>query len=323
MTATTENLRDSGPRAGADAESPREIPAPGWFAIVKRVGTAVYQQNLVVIAAGLAFLTLLSLFPMMMAIVSVYGLIADPQTVEQQLDFLARILPYDARMVIQDRLYEIVTSSSRSLGLGVAVSILASLWAASKAVTYFFMSLNVAYGERETRNPIKLKATAVVFTVGFVAFVVVSLGMVAVLPALAGLFGLGAVVETFIRFGRWPLLALAIMVGLAALYRFGPNRRAARWRWVSPGAVIATLGWLVLSALFSIYVSNFGSFNEVYGSLGTAVVLMLWLFLTCFLVLIGAQINAQSEHQTERDSTVAPDEPMGERGAYVADTSPA
>jgi membrane protein len=307
---------------GTDAWAPARIPARGWWQIARRATGAVYAQNLVVTGAGLAFLTLLSLFPMLMAIVSIYGLVADPTIVEQQIAHVARLLPADARHLLEQQLRDIVTASPSRLGLGVAASILGSLWAASKAVTYFFMSLNVAYGERESRNFIKLKGTALLFTLGFVAFVVFSLGLVALLPVLAGIVGLGDMTETLLRLGRWPVLGAAIMLGLATIYRYGPNRREPKWRWVSPGAVFATGAWLLLSALFSLYVSSFGKFNEVYGSLGTGIVLMLWLFLTCFLILLGAQINAQAGLQTTRDSTVAPDQAMGERGAYVADTPP-
>jgi membrane protein len=316
-----ENLTRPAP-PGADATTPARLPARAWWKIARRTAGAVYAQNLVVVGAGLAFLTMLSLFPMLMAIVSIYGLIADPVVVEQQVAHVARLLPVDARQLLEHQLRDIVTASPSSLGVGVGLSILGSLWAASKAVTYFFTSLNVAYGERESRNFIKLKGTALLFTVGFVLFVVFSLGLVAVLPVLASVVGLGDLTETLIRLGRWPVLAMAIMFGLATIYRYGPNRREAKWRWVSPGSLFATAAWLLLSALFSLYVSNFGRFNEIYGSLGTAIVLMLWLFLTCFLILLGAQINAQAELQTTRDSTVAPDMPMGQRGAYVADTPP-
>jgi membrane protein len=265
---------------------------------------------------------LLSLFPMLLAVISVYGLVADPSTVEHQLAQLARILPPDVRLLLEQQLHDIVMASPQRLGLGAAASMLGALWAASKAVTYLFMSLNVAYGERETRHPIRLKATAVAFTVGFVLFVVTAIGLVAVLPAIAGMLGLGPHIETLINLARWPVLALAGMFGLAVIYRFGPDRRDAKWRWVSPGAAFATGAWLLLSALFSFYVSSFGRFNETYGALGTAIVLMLWLFLTCFLALLGAVINAEAEHQTTVDSTVEPDRPMGERGAVVADTVP-
>jgi membrane protein len=321
-TEPSQQVRESGARPGGAAGKPSEIPARGWWQIVRRIGTSIYQQNMVVVGAGLAFFALLSLFPMLLAVISVYGLVADPSTVEHQLAQLARILPPDVRLLLEQQLHDIVMASPQRLGLGAAASMLGALWAASKAVTYLFMSLNVAYGERETRHPIRLKATAVAFTVGFVLFVVTAIGLVAVLPAIAGMLGLGPHIETLINLARWPVLALAGMFGLAVIYRFGPDRRDAKWRWVSPGAAFATGAWLLLSALFSFYVSSFGRFNETYGALGTAIVLMLWLFLTCFLALLGAVINAEAEHQTTVDSTVEPDRPMGERGAVVADTVP-
>jgi membrane protein len=317
-----ESLRLGLGRPGATADSPAEIPARGWRQIAKRIAVSVYEQNLVVIAAGLGFFALLSIFPMLIAIVSIYGLIADPVAVETQVGALAAILPSDARAVLTERLNEIVTASGQGLGLGAFFSIIASLWAASKAVTYLFMSLNVAYGEKERRHPIKLKLTALLFTLGFVLFVVFAVGLVGVLPPVLALLGVGGWTETIFRMGRWPVLALATMFGLAVLYRYGPNRRHAKWRWISPGAVIATVAWLGLSSLFSLYVSNFGKFNEIYGSIGTPIALMLWFFLSCLLLLLGAEINAKSEHQTERDSTVAPEKPKGSRGAVVADTTP-
>jgi membrane protein len=319
MTHEDESCKDA---LGRDAVAPVEIPAQGWKQIVRRIVRSVYEDNLIVIAAGLGFFALLSIFPLLIAIVSIYGLVADPNAVSAQFMQISGILPPDLRVILEERLQEIVAASSQQLGLGAVLSILAALWASSKVITYLFMSLNVAYGERETRSLIELKATALLFTFGFVVFVVLSIGLVAVVPAVANLFGVGGLAESALQVGRWPLLAASIVIALASLYRFGPNRRDAKWQWITPGASVATIAWLGLSAVFSLYVSNFGKVNEIYGSLGSMIVVMLWFFLTCFLILLGAEINAKTEHQTVRDSTVGDDRPMGQRGAFVADTTP-
>lgn len=308
---------------GRTASRPRDLPPRGWRQILTRTARQLDRDNIPIFAGGLAFFAMLSLTPLLIAIVSIYGLLSDPAAVEAQLSALAGILPPDVQALVAEQLNDIVGASSRDLGLGAALSIGGAFWAGSKATFYLFRALNTAYGEEERRGFIRLKLTALLFTVGFILSVVIAFALVAVLPAVLGLVGLAPLAERLISLGRWPALALFAVLGLAVLYRYGPSRARARWRWLSVGSLAGTGLWLVFSLLFSFYVSSFGTFNETYGSLGTVIVLLVWLFASTFLVLAGAVLNANAEHQTAEDTTTGAAQPMGERGAHVADTLPA
>jgi membrane protein len=297
-------------------EATTQGPAAGWTQLVVRILRKVDSENIPIVAGGVAFFALLAGTPLLIAVVSIYGLVSDPATVEQQVNYLAKILPDDVRALLAQQLNEIVALSPSQLGAGAAISIVGSLWVGSKGTFYLFRSLNVAYGERETRGLVKLSVTAFVFTLLFILGAVIAIGAVAVLPAVLGLLGLGRHAETLIGVGRWPALAGAVMITLGLLYRFGPDRKAPSWHWLAIGSITATLGWLALSYLFSLYVARFGAFNETYGSLAAVVVLMVWLYLSASLVLLGALINAALERRTRGartgdDPPVQPPGPIG------------
>ena len=266
-----------------------------WKDSLLRVVRDIDRHNIVIFAAGLAFFALLSATPLLVAVVSVYGLVSDPVDVERQVNALGELLPEAVRPLIAEQLREIVSTSSSGLSLGAAVSIAAAMWAGSKGVFYLFRGLNIAYGVSETRGYVRLKVVAFLFTVGGVLLAVTAIGLVAVLPALLDLLGLGAVEERLFELGRWPVLGAALLSGLALLYRFGPDRQRAPFRWMSPGAVVVTAASLGLALAFSQYIATFGEFNETYGSLGAAIALIVWLFVTAFLVLFGAELNAKRE----------------------------
>jgi membrane protein len=264
-----------------------------WTDRLVVVARAVDRENFPVIAGGLAFFALLSASPMLIAIVSVYGLVADPSLVEDQVNRLAAILPLDVRHIVAEQLRGIVGLSRGSLGLGGTLSIGVALWLASKGTFFLMRSLNTAFGVAETRSIARVKALSVVITALLVVVVVVAFALVAVLPPTLGIvLGPSTHLRAAIELGRWPALAVAMTFVLGLLYRHGPNRRPPpRWRWWTLGSSVATVGWLAGSYGLSFYVSSFTKFNEIYGSLGAIVVLMTWLYWGAFLVLLGALVD--------------------------------
>jgi membrane protein len=283
-----------------------------------RVKAEVKDDQVPLLSAGVAFYLLLALFPALAALVSLYGLFADPAQVAQQVSDLTGTLPQEAQSLITDQL-EKITEEEQGIGVTLAVSIVAALWAASSGVKHLIGAVNAAYDEKETRKFLKLRGLSLALTVGAVAFAAVALGVIAVLPAVAEELPFGSVGQAVVQIGSYVGLALGFAVGLAVLYRFAPDRDAPRWRWVSWGAAMATVVWLLGSVAFSVYVSNFGSYGETYGSIGAVIVLMLWLAVTAFAVILGAEVNSELEAQTAHDSTVGHPEPMGTRGAVKAD----
>jgi membrane protein len=306
-------------RRGRHAARPRDIPAPGWRDILFRVKDELTRDNLSIVAAGVAFYGLLAIFPALAALVSIYGLIVEPQAAQQQIAQLEGVLPPDARSIVDQQLSQVTSSAQGALSLGVLGGLLLTLWSAGKGTKALIEALNIVNDEQEERGFLKLNAIALGLTLGILLFVVVALALVALLPALVGNLGLPETVQAWARWLRWPILAGAFMAALAVLYRYGPSRAEPRWRWVSWGAAAATLLWIVGSLLFSWYVTNFGSYNETYGSVGAVVILMMWFWLSAYIVLLGAELNAEMEHQTEQDSTSGTAQPLGRRGAYVAD----
>lgn len=308
----------AGDDRGRAADGPGDLPAAGWKDVAMRVKGEVKDDQVPLLSAGVAFYLLLALFPALAALVSLYGLFADPAQVSQQVSDLTGTLPQEAQSLITDQL-EKITEEEQGIGVTLAVSIVAALWAASSGVKHLIGAVNAAYDERETRKFLKLRGLSLALTVGAVAFAAVALGVIAVLPAVAEELPFGSVGQAVVQIGSYVGLALGFAVGLAVLYRFAPDRDAPRWRWVSWGAAMATVVWLLGSVAFSVYVSNFGSYGETYGSIGAVIVLMLWLAVTAFAVILGAEVNSELEAQTAHDSTVGHPEPMGTRGAVKAD----
>jgi membrane protein len=305
---------------GRQADKPHQIPARGWWDILMRVKDEVSKDNLSVLAAGVGFYSLLAIFPALAAAVSIYGLVLDPHDVERQLSMVIGLIPEQARAIITDQLAAITSKPRQSLGFSVLFALAFALWSASAAVKTLMTGLNVVYDEPERRGFISFNATALVLTLGGIVFGLIALSLIAALPAVVKFVGLPHKIETAILLARWPLLAIAVMFALAALYRFGPSREKPRWVWVSWGAVLATVLWLAVSAAFSFYVSNFGSYNETYGTLGAVIILLMWFYLTGYVVLVGGELNAEMEHQTAKDTTERRGAPLGQRDAQMADT---
>jgi membrane protein len=312
--------RDNGDAASREAERPSQIPPRGWFSILRRVMAEVKEDNVTLLAAGVAFYAMLSIFPAIIAVVTVYGLVADPNQVEAQVSEFAKSLPAGADQLLTDQLQNVVSAGRQSLSIGLAVSLAAVLWTASGGVQGLVKGLNIVYDENETRGFLKLRGLSLLLTLGAILVAVIALTLIAVFPAVIDNLGLGRAGELAASIARWVVLALLVLVALAVVYRFAPDRANPRWRWVSWGAVVALVLWLLGSIGFSWYVDNFGKYNQTYGALAAVIILLLWLFLSAFAVLLGAELDAEIERQTARDTTTGPERPLGERGAEVADT---
>ena len=307
---------------GIHAEKPTEIPWAGWKQILKRAWAENKADNMPIIAGGVAFFGFLSIFPALIAMISLYGLVASPATVTRQVEDLSAQLPQDAAALIEDQLKAIAGNSGSALTWGLVVAILGALWSASGGVGNIVTAINLAYDEVETRGFVKLKATSLVLTLGAIVFVLITFGLVAVVPIVLDALPLGVVGTILAQILRWVLLLAVFAGALAVLYRVAPDRDDPQLRWVSLGAVIVTVVWALVSLAFSFYVDNFGSYDKTYGAIAGVIILMLWLYLTCYLILLGAEINSEAEHQTAADTTTGDAEPMGERGATMADELP-
>ncbi|WP_295882848.1 YihY/virulence factor BrkB family protein [uncultured Thiohalocapsa sp.] len=307
---------------GRDAISPMVMPGRGWWQILRRVLRRFMQENLGLVAAGVGFYSLLGLFPAIAALVTTYDLIFDPTQIQAQFDALQGVLPAPVHQLIATRIEAASDTGSEALGFGLAGAVLLSLWGATRGTRALIIALNIAYDEPEDRSFFGLNLMAFGLTLFLVLVVAAAIVATVAVPIIINLVSLGTVPEVLAAWLRWPLLALVGLTALAVLYRYGPSRRAARWRWLPVGSLLAGILWLGASALFSVYVANFGAYNATYGSLGAVIVLLLWLYLSAAAVIIGAVVNAETERQTARDSTVGAPRPRGERGAEVADRLP-
>ena len=305
---------------GRGANRPSEIPRKGWKDILMRVKNEVYDDNLSIISAGVAFYAFLSIFPALAALTSIYGLVMDPAGLEKQMMTIQGMLPPEAAQVVNDEVRRIGGSGSNRLGWSFAIGTLLAIWSAAKGMKAMMESMNVVYDESESRGFLKLNAAAILLTLGAIVFVVLCLALIVAIPILLGAVGMQGLLGPLVNYLRWPVLAVASAVALGVLYRYGPSREQPKWQWLTWGAVLAMVIWLSGSVLFSLYVSHFGSYNKTYGTLGVVVILMMWLLLSAFSVLLGAEINAEIEHQTAEDTTTGEPKPKGQRGAYVADT---
>jgi len=305
---------------GRSAADPRQIPAPGWKDILMRTWREVSESNIFLVSGGVTYAVLLALFPALAALVSIYGLLLDPADVERQVAALSNVLPSQTTQMISDQLHSLVAASSGKLGISAAVTLLFALWSASRGMSGMITALNIAYRQKETRSFFRFNLIAIGLTILTLVGGIVSIAFVGVLPVVIQMIGLGGATKWVLMILQWPLLIAWVMMVLAVLYRYAPNRDTARWRWVSPGAIIATLLWIAGSIGFSVYVTNFGSYDKTYGSLGGVVIMLTWLYLAAFTALLGAVINAQAERQTAADSTTGSPQPMGQRRAYAADT---
>jgi membrane protein len=311
---------DSDRAHGRHAEHPHQIPKAGWRDILLRVKDGIFEKNLSLISAGAAFYAFIAIPSGITVLISLYGLAFDPAQVQKQVATFHGVMPEQAMTLITDELTYISSQSHRALGIGLAVGLAVALWSASYATTSMITALNIVYGEVEKRNFVKFYATALVLTLATVIFGLLSLSLIAALPAAIQWLPLGPFGKTLASIVRWPLLIILFMTSLALAFRYAPCREQPKWRWISWGAVVGGILWIIASALFSFYVASFSSYDKSYGSLAGVVLLMMWLYVSAYVILISAELNAEIEHQTARDSTTGPPEPMGQRGAKMADT---
>ena len=304
---------------GRGADSPTAIPPRGWLEVLQRVWGEVGKDNMSIIAAGCAFYALLALFPAITALVAIYGLVADPAIIEQQISTLGAVMPKEAVDLLNVQAHAVAATGPTKLSWGAALALLLALYGATSGVKTLFEALNVAYEEDETRSFVRLNLTAFAFTVVAVIGVAVMIAMIVGLPTVLDYLPLGQLGEWLVRIGSWVLLFALVLLGLAVLYRFGPSRAPASWRWLTPGSLLATTLWLAASVAFSLYVGKFAAYNQTYGTLGGVVVLLMWLYISAFVILLGAELNAEAELQTKQDTTTGPPVPMGSRQAYAAD----
>lgn len=302
---------------GRRAERPEQIPPKGWKEIALRLKTEIKQDQVPLLSAGVAFYALLALFPAVIAAVSIYGLVADPDTVRGQIERLTKLLSPATAEILGEQIKQITAGAGGALGLATALGILAALWSASSGMKALITGVNMAYHETETRKFLKLRGLALLLTLGAMALMGIALALIVAFPALTADW------PTALRWTasilRWLLLAALLIVALAVLYRYAPDRDEPKWSWVSWGSGIATLLWVAASVAFSFYVAQFGNYNKTYGALAGIVIVLFWLFLTALVVLVGAELNTTMALQTAKDTTTGPERPMGERQAHAAD----
>ncbi len=307
-------------KRGREAERPQDIPVLGWKDIARRAWKDFQDKNLSLVAGGVTYYMILALFPGLAALVSIYGLVADPYQIEQQLNSMNGLLEGSAKRLISTELHQLASAPGGALSIGAVAGLLLALWSASRGMSGMITALDIAYDQPERRGFFRYNMIALLLTLVCVIGGLIVVGLVAGLPAVMAATGAGSATKTVVLIVEWPVLIVFVMTMLAILYRYAPDRDEPKWQWVSPGALTATVLWLVSSILFSVYVSHFGSYNKTYGSLGAIIVLLTWLWISVSAVLLGAEINAESERQTRRDTTVGTPEPMGRRGAVAADT---
>ena len=312
-------VRAGEPGRGRDAKTPEQIPPRGWGDILWRVFWAISENRILSTAGGVAFFALLAIFPGIGAIVSLYGLFADASTIGEHTALVRGILPFGILDLVVEQIQLVVRQQSETLGAAFLIGLLIAIVSANSGIIALFDALNVVYDEREKRSVVQLYFTTFLFTLAGIVFVILAIIGLVIIPLALNFIGLTTATETLISVLRWPVLFVAIGTSLAFLYRYGPSRKDARWRWVTWGSIIAAFLWIAASMLFSWYVATFDSYNRVYGSLGAGIGFMVWLWISAVIVLIGGEVNAEMEHQTARDTTEGKPKPLGSRGATMAD----
>ena len=311
---------------GRTAKHPARIPWAGWKRVLMRTFSEMISDRIGLAAAGCAFYATLALFPAISTLVSLYGLAFDPATVEPQLRVLRDLLPRPAFLLISERVHTLVSQPRGTLTISLIISTLVTLWSSSAGTKSILAALNIAYEEKETRSFIRFQLTALTMTLCAILGAALAVALLVFLPAVLDFvprhFGFEAVeagTQTLLRVGTPILLLLFVGLSFSLLYRFGPSRRSASWHWITPGSLVATMLWLLASTGFSYYVGHVASYDATYGPLGAVVGIMMWFFVTAYVVLLGAELNAELELQTAVDSTAGSPRPIGRRGAYVAD----
>jgi membrane protein len=309
----------SQPGRGRQAEEPSQVPVRGWRDILIRTKNEISSDNISIVAAGVAFYCFLAFVPALTALLGIYALVADPAQASQQIEQFASVLPHEILPLLKSQIERLV-SANQAAGVSAAIGIVLALYGSTSATKALIQGINIAYDEEEKRGFIRLQLVALALTAAAIVGAIIAIALVAVAPALLNHLHVSGGVETAVKWARWPVLLAGYMAGLAILYRYGPSRNDAKWSWVSWGAAAATVLWLLGSAAFSLYVAKIGNYDKTYGSLGALVVFLMWLYLSAFVVLVGAELNSEMERQTERDTTRGGEKPLGQRAAHSADT---
>lgn len=305
---------------GRFADGPHTIPLEGWRDIAMRTYREFSNDHVLLVSAGATFFILLALFPALTAFVSIYGFVSDPKTIADHVAMLGGLLPSGSIGFLKSQLLRLIEKDDAALSFGFVAGLALAFWSANGGIKTLFKAMNIAYDEKEKRGFIRLNLTAMGFTVGAVVIGILMIVSVGVVPAVLAFAGLGDQTTLIISILRWPILFAACWAGISVIYRFGPSRAHAEWRWIVWGSFISTLLWMGVSALFSWYLENFANYDKTYGSLGAVMGFMMWTWISLTILISGAELNSEIEHQTKRDSTVGPDQPMGQRGAVMADT---
>ena len=306
-------------KRGRDATHPSHFGWAGWKDILWRVWQQSGEDRIMLVAAGAAFYLLLALFPALAAFVSVYGFVADPSTVAEHVAYLGGLMPGGGLDLIRGQLESLANQDRDALSLGFLMAFLAAFWSANNGVKTLFEALNIAYEEREKRSFIRVNLIATLFTVAAMLTAFLMITAVGVIPAVLAVLNLGSSSETVIDLMRWPVLLALVAAGISILYRYGPSREPAKWRWITWGGILATLVWIAASAGFSYYLQNFADYNATYGSLGAVIGLMFWIWISVLILIVGAELNAEMEHQTARRLD---DRRAASRWANAAPSSP-
>lgn len=317
-TAVSVALRDE--ERGRHADVPEHIPARGLRDVFWRVIHEISDDRVTLIAGGVTFYSLLALFPALAATVSLYGFVAEPANIAARLGALSAVLPPGALELISDQLNALVEQRASSLSLSFLIGLAIALWSSHSGTMAIFDAMNIAYEEREKRGIVRLNLIALIFTLCEIAGAILIIGLVAVLPLVLSYLWLDSWSEQLALVLRWPFLLAVVMIAVSCIYRFGPSRQSAKARWLTWGSAFTAFSWLIMSMVFSLYLRNFANYEITYGALGALMGFLIWTWLSVIILIVGAEINAELEHQTALDTTTGPPAPMGSRGAYVADT---
>jgi membrane protein len=293
-SADTKSHADTGGEGRAD------LRGSGWLDLIWQMYGAVTKDRLLLVAAGITFYWLLALFPALTALVSIAGFFIDPDRIVGQLQSLSSFLPEGSIGLIEGQMRRISSQPTNNLSFAFIAGLCFSLWSANNGIKAIFDGLNVAYDEREERSFVRLSLVSLLFTLGAIGTIILALGAIVVVPTVMAFMGIEGSTATIIELARWPILFALIVLGIGLLYRFGPSRSPARWRWLSAGSLLAALLWVAASAAFSWYVSNFSTYNETYGSLGAVIAFMVWMWISAIIVLLGAELNSLLERQGTR-----------------------
>ncbi|MBP0617815.1 YihY/virulence factor BrkB family protein [Jiella mangrovi] len=304
---------------GLDAASPGEIPPAGWKDVLWRIYQEISDDRVMLIAAGVTYYLLLAMVPALSALVSVYGLFADPSTIQQQISMLSSFVPGGGMDIIGEQLTRLSQQDNATLGVTFVISLALALWSANAGMKALFEAMNVAYDEHEERGFVKLTLISLAFTLAAVVSAILFIVVVVLLPIVLEFVGLGQSTEWLVRIASYVGMAVVVSLAVASLYRWGPCRANAQWKWITPGVILTMMLVMIVSVLFSWYVANFGSYNKTYGSLGALIGFMTWIWISSTILIIGGELNSEMEHQTARDTTTGPERPLGQRGAYMAD----